>query len=281
MAFEEVDIVEGASSEKTGVSVGLVKMRSAPAKLRVIIREETFAEMGFALADRFKLLLGSGEHHGIIRLRKDKSGTAKASERSFTGGVTAYMINLQHRAEFVDRTERAVPCQWEKIDLTTVEIILPRWADETGPKARARVPAKPSAMLAAEKEQQRKNAEQAQADERRRQRDLADLEVEALRQIKDAIATRREFVEGLHLSPTEDDLLRIFTARPGQLITRESIMTLLYLSRPDDAPEEKIIDVHISKIRKKLPAAVEIRTLHGQGWRLLGNVSCLFELEAA
>ncbi|MGI2031961.1 winged helix-turn-helix domain-containing protein [Rhizobium panacihumi] len=238
--------------------------------------------MGFAAHDRFKLLIGTGEDHGVIRLRKDRNGALKANERSFTGGVTAFQISLFHRPEFVDRTEKAVPCQWEKIDLTTVEIILPKWADETGPRKKTSISSIPPHEVAAREDAARKAREAVEAEQRRRDNDLDALERETIRQITNALAVApAAFLDELGLTKTEAEVLRILVAKRGQVVTKDSLLTLLYMSRPDEAPEEKIIDVYVCKLRAKLPETCQIKTRHGSGYQFIGQHEDLFERAAA
>lgn len=283
MAFEEVDIVKGgASSGKTGVSVGLCKMRSAPALLRITISAEAFAKMEYDLDDRFKLLIGTGEDHGIIRLRKDVGGQARATEKSLRGGLTFYQIALGHRAEFVDRVEKAVQCQWEKVDLGTVEIVLPKWADETGSAKKVSISSVPGHVAAGKREEERLRRERQEAEGRRRANDVASLESEALRQVKQTLASGGpDFRSDLKLTKTEAAMLRILVDRQGKLVSADTFLTLLYLDKPDEAPAGNIVAVYISKIRAKLPVSVQIKTSHGEGFRLTGEVSDLLEKAAA
>jgi hypothetical protein len=282
MAFEEVDVIENvAAATKSGISAGLVKMRSAPAKLRLTVRDTVFADLGYTLDDRFVLLLGKGEDHGIIRLRKDKSGKIKPTERNFVGGVRGVQISLGVRAEFVDQAQKATPCQFEKVDLTTVEIILPPWADETRPGKTARIASKPPAIVAAETEQARKEQEEAEARERRRQAELTEVAEEAARQTRQALRGKhREFRETLRLTATETGVLDVLVANAGRLVSKENIHQLVW-GMADEMPDIKIVDVIICKIRPKLPISVSLKTIHGQGYKLTGSTADLLEGAAA
>lgn len=57
----------------------------------------------------------------------------------------------------------------------------------------------------------------------------------------------------------------------GKTVTRESLMSALYFDRtnPDEMPGDKIIDVLIFKLRKKLPDGVSIETIWGRGYRMV------------
>jgi two-component system cell cycle response regulator CtrA len=62
--------------------------------------------------------------------------------------------------------------------------------------------------------------------------------------------------------------------RPGNVITKENILDLLYAGMPDQ-PEMKIIDVFICKARAKpTPHGIEITTIWGRGY-LMSAVSRL------
>ena len=81
----------------------------------------------------------------------------------------------------------------------------------------------------------------------------------------------------IHLTKKENDLLLLLARRKGSLVSRDQMMDALYSASPDDAPERKIIDVFICKIRKKLnDLAVDhpilgsvIETVWGRGYRLM------------
>lgn len=133
MAFLEVTIIKAPakSAPSTGISVGLTKMQTAQAKLRIMIHGATFDELGFSLDDRINLLIGTGDDRGRIRLQKNRStGAVQFSRRVFPGksGKAGYSLNLGHRPEFVDQNQKAVACAWTRVDPATVEITLPTWA---------------------------------------------------------------------------------------------------------------------------------------------------------
>lgn len=61
---------------------------------------------------------------------------------------------------------------------------------------------------------------------------------------------------------------QLYAARGG-LVSRERLLSNLYLVEADEA-DIKIIDVFVCKIRKKLrPLGVEISTAWGRGYRLV------------
>lgn len=68
------------------------------------------------------------------------------------------------------------------------------------------------------------------------------------------------------LSSTEAQLASILKARAGQTVTRETLMQILY---GDDRPDGKILDVFVSKTRKKLAGYYEIEPDWGVGYRMV------------
>lgn len=76
--------------------------------------------------------------------------------------------------------------------------------------------------------------------------------------------------EELNLSLTEYKLLRILAERPGQVVPRERLLSLIWGVYGGDT---RTVDVHISRLRKKLSQAAEdvapsITALRGRGYRL-------------
>lgn len=70
------------------------------------------------------------------------------------------------------------------------------------------------------------------------------------------------------LTGSETRLWQHLSSRP--IASKRSVMMALYSDRPDEEPDDKIADVFICKLRKKLrPFGVEIVTRWGQGWSLV------------
>ncbi len=134
MAFERAKIVIKQASTGTGVKVSLAKVRGAQAKMKLSVNDALARTFGWADGDKLEVLLGTDEHHGIIRMRKNNSvGDAVVTYRkALHGGYVS--IALGHQEMFIDRVEPAKWCQFERIDDGYVEIILPTWADETSPR---------------------------------------------------------------------------------------------------------------------------------------------------
>ena len=70
------------------------------------------------------------------------------------------------------------------------------------------------------------------------------------------------------LTRTEMSLFGLLYRRKG-CVSRDAAMTVLYGDRATP-PSDKIVDIFILKIRRKLgPFGIEIATRHGIGWELL------------
>ena len=80
---------------------------------------------------------------------------------------------------------------------------------------------------------------------------------------------RRVEVDGnaVDLTKAEFDLLAALARRPGAAVSREWLLENVL--DPDRAATERTLDVHFSRIRKKLgPAGARIATVWGVGYRL-------------
>lgn len=73
-----------------------------------------------------------------------------------------------------------------------------------------------------------------------------------------------------HLTEREFDIFTRLNAQPMRVVSKETLHSLLYDMRGgDDDPMEKIIDVFICKLRKKLkPLGIVIETVWARGWRI-------------
>ncbi|HRI07408.1 MAG TPA: helix-turn-helix domain-containing protein, partial [Nannocystaceae bacterium] len=75
--------------------------------------------------------------------------------------------------------------------------------------------------------------------------------------------------DSIELSLREVQLLRLFAARPGEVLDRDAIFSACW--GVDHYPNSRTIDQHIAKLRKKIEADPQapaiIRTVHGVGYR--------------
>lgn len=106
--------------------------------------------------------------------------------------------------------------------------------------------------------------------QRRLERQI-DILTERNRQLEDLLVPSGVLVRTVWmLTPQEARLFAHLTTR--SLATKRSIMSAMYGDRIDDEPHEKIVDVFICKLRRKLkPYDIEITTVWGQGYSLQGR----------
>ncbi len=81
-------------------------------------------------------------------------------------------------------------------------------------------------------------------------------------------AGRQVFVEGtpVDMTPAEFNILLALFKAAGGALSREDLQTML--GTAEQSPNERIVDVHIASLRKKLgPARNIIKTVHGKGYR--------------
>lgn len=116
-----------------------------------------------------------------------------------------------------------------------------------------------------------------------------DEEIEWLRyrveELETLLGTAGPAVDGVRamfrLTNQESKLLGLLAERAkyGQSVTKDMALRALYFERPDaDLPEEKIVDVFICKLRKKLPPTIRIETNRGNGYFLSGESRLMLEL---
>ncbi|MGU3668446.1 helix-turn-helix domain-containing protein [Methylobacterium sp. A49B] len=100
--------------------------------------------------------------------------------------------------------------------------------------------------------------------------DQRDTLLEQVRQLEEALAPTAILPRTWRLTATEERLLRALRAVGPNVLHHERAMLALY-GMLDEAPQQKILDVLVCKIRRKLmeaQAQVRIETIWGRGWRL-------------
>jgi two-component system cell cycle response regulator CtrA len=75
----------------------------------------------------------------------------------------------------------------------------------------------------------------------------------------------------IHLTKQEQGIFEALVDRPGSVVTKGQIMTALYHEM--DEPQQKVVDVFVCKLRKKLAPVCRdvevIQTVWGQGYRFM------------
>lgn len=141
MAFVKARIEIKPASVGTGIKASLRKGKASAAKLVLSLSVARANGINIDDGDGVEVLIGEGEHHGLLRIRKNNSAGVAKAEKMNTAKGEYFVLRLGHQDAFVDRTESASWCQWERIEDGWTEIVLPRWAEETRPGRKAPEPA--------------------------------------------------------------------------------------------------------------------------------------------
>jgi DNA-binding response OmpR family regulator len=117
------------------------------------------------------------------------------------------------------------------------------------------------------------------------EREVASLreQVKNLTEERDFLTEKLAYVEGallgtsdawllagerLRMTPHQVRIIRCLLKRHNrEVATKEAIHTAMYLDRPDDWPDPKVLDVQVCKMRRILPPDT-IETVWGRGYRL-------------
>lgn len=274
----------------TGFGASLAKTKTRQARLLLLVDRATAERLGWTARLHLAVLLGDGEQHGILRMRPESDGTAEVVAKKARGGVF-FQINLGHIDSFVDRREPKKWCQFEPVEDGWTEIVLPSWADETGPAKRQRVAALPHhnplalalpARASADRlpgdpppgrsalDQRQRPVERTKAEARQMAEARETSEYEAAKTIaaehSAAIADRKaDMMQTFGLSGIEANYLQ--SLMDGRLKTKEALVLTAHENGED--VELKAADVYVHKLRKKLQTRlVLIETVWGQGYRM-------------
>lgn len=151
MPFVRASVQLKALPMTTGVRVSLRAGRKAAPRLTFFVTKERAESLGWGEGDSIEVLLGQTSDHGLVRMRKAADGQVVLTARKAAHGSVFYQLQLGVQPAFVNRSEKASPCSVELLeeeDAGTIEIVLPKWSDETHPERKAR-PSAPSATASA------------------------------------------------------------------------------------------------------------------------------------
>lgn len=123
------------SAAGTGFTAALRKGKTGSAKMNFTIRPEMAAPFGWAAGDKLEVMVGEGEHHGLVRFRKNNSvGSVEVIKRAGVHNSHYFTLTLGHLPAYVDRSEAKRWINAESVEDGWVEFVLPSWADETAPR---------------------------------------------------------------------------------------------------------------------------------------------------
>lgn len=141
MAFVKAHIEIKPASIGTGLKCSMRRGKKSAALMSLSLNASVAKLANVGNDDKIEVMIGDGEHHGLIRIRKNNSvGEAVAVGRD-TGKGAFFLIKLGHQPAFVDRSEPACWCQFELVEDGWLEVVLPKWADETAPNRKSPPPA--------------------------------------------------------------------------------------------------------------------------------------------
>ncbi len=270
MAWEPFNVQTKAPAYiGTGIGATLSKRKNSrrPARLSLSFNKLAIDALGLKKNDRFRVVLGSAEHHGLIRLvpvsAKDADKyCAILQERKFgRSSAIWFQMDLGAIETLVDRAEQKRWCQWEKLDIDQgIEIVLPSWADETRPRLKTTISATPQKHLPAAPTQKEPAAI---ASSQKFLKDEGDR-AERSRENKRLTDKRKAFKLADHFDLTDTQARMLeFLARTGTA-EKEVMHAALDGDDPNGGPDPKILDVQLSRMRPVLAhKGINIETRHG------------------
>lgn len=90
--------------------------------------------------------------------------------------------------------------------------------------------------------------------------------------------TRQHYLsQTFGLSPKVASLFGFLLQNPQVVLPKQRLLSALY-GYSDDTPEEKIIDVFLCQLRRKLPEGIQIQTVWGQGVTLVATQERIDEI---
>lgn len=128
-------------SQGTGVKVTLRAIKATGnANMVISISEAVAGRLGWGEGDKLELMVGEGEHHGLLRFRKNNDiGSVEIVRRKISpGGIdnhkSFFSLRLGYMPQFIQRSESGRWANYDQVEDDWVEIVLPSWADETDPR---------------------------------------------------------------------------------------------------------------------------------------------------
>lgn len=130
MGFFKAEVDLSRKYGETGIKVGL-RGKIAP-QFHITFTSWSADQIGLHAGDRVEVLIGDGEHRGLVRLRRDGQGAGFA-ETVGNGKGKHIRVNLGFQPMFGNEQQLAKSCNWEHVEDGYIEIVLPEWADKKHP----------------------------------------------------------------------------------------------------------------------------------------------------
>lgn len=91
---------------------------------------------------------------------------------------------------------------------------------------------------------------------------------ERVRQLEGMLGQTFNATRELGLTPTENKILGLLLSRTS-VVSRDAIHSVLYSDRPNDVPDLNVVNVFVSKLRRKLkPHDIQIMSERASGYYL-------------
>lgn len=101
MAFELAVVAIKPAGVGTGIKASLKKIRGEQAKLSLTLTGDAFTKLAWSNGDKIVVQIGTGEHHGLIRLQKNNStGQAEYRVKDAVGGRQVWNSGTRPPARF-------------------------------------------------------------------------------------------------------------------------------------------------------------------------------------
>lgn len=127
MAFEEIFPGSGSPAKKVPLRVGMSKMRSAPARMVLLVQREVLSRLG-AGAERYRLHLGRVDNKHQILIVRDDQGPFEANVAGQKS--TVMRLRLPVVSQFPSCSIKPEPADFEIVRQPKVGLVvnLPAWA---------------------------------------------------------------------------------------------------------------------------------------------------------
>lgn len=144
MPFDEIDKL---STTRLPATMSLASARGgARPRCFIGLATEFVKEHRIVVGDRFQVLIGSGEHKGLLRLKRNKA-KGIVSPKLLKGGAT---FNLGHLPQLGMESHPRERCDARMVDADTIEVRLPDWV--SGARLALPPPSRPAPEPATEDE---------------------------------------------------------------------------------------------------------------------------------
>lgn len=136
MSFKKINLKSANPAiNSTGIKVSLMQRKGSHARVHFSFTKQIVDDLKFIEGDKFGIYFGTDEHHGLIRIVREKNGDLELKLRNDVH-MKSWRFSVHHQPQFVNRAEHSQYVQYKMLDSKTLQIRLPKWADQTKPTER-------------------------------------------------------------------------------------------------------------------------------------------------